>query len=63
MTCPHALTIPWGRDDEAHQCKLDDGPCDEIRAGCCGELGREEENAVVDSPVTVQRYRRPGSGG
>ena len=46
MTCPHALLIPWGRDDEAVQCKLDDGPCDKSREGYCREWPDEHEREV-----------------
>ena len=42
MTCQHRLDIPWGRDDEAHQCMEDDGRCDESREGHCRMYPRRE---------------------
>jgi hypothetical protein len=41
MTCPNRVDIPWGRDDEAALCALDDGPCDVTRKGICDRWGKE----------------------
>lgn len=60
MTCPHLMRYPWGRDDEAAICALDDGPCDVTRTGFCDRW--EKEGVLTDMPYRYKIIARDKRG-